>query len=157
MGNYLKRLDVRGAARKCIGILLFLAYVNDIWRNMESTIRLFADDSVIYRKIIKSEDMDELQKALDRLGNERLRMRGHVRCYVAAFGAQLNISKSKVMPIGTWDIMVIPYHTEMKFLGFSITHLYKVCIWRGKRASTGAPKNGKFLFSKYILHDTKNH
>ena len=27
--------------------LLFLAYVNDIWRNMESTIRLFADDCVI--------------------------------------------------------------------------------------------------------------
>jgi len=24
--------------------LLFLAYVNDIWKNMESTIRLFADD-----------------------------------------------------------------------------------------------------------------
>ena len=27
-----------------LGTLLFLAYVNDIWRNMESTIRLFADD-----------------------------------------------------------------------------------------------------------------
>jgi hypothetical protein len=24
--------------------LLFLAYVNDIWKNMESTIKLFADD-----------------------------------------------------------------------------------------------------------------
>ena len=60
-----------------LGPLLSLAYVNDIWRIMESTIRLFADDCVIYRKIIKSEDMDELQKALDRLGewateNERI-------------------------------------------------------------------------------------
>jgi len=27
-----------------LGPLLFLAYVNDIWRNMESTVRLFADD-----------------------------------------------------------------------------------------------------------------
>ena len=27
-----------------LGPLLFLAYVNDIWRNMESTIRLVADD-----------------------------------------------------------------------------------------------------------------
>ena len=27
-----------------LGPLLFLAYVNDIWRNMESTIRLFSDD-----------------------------------------------------------------------------------------------------------------
>ena len=58
-----------------LGPLLFLAYVNDIWRNMESTIRLFADDCVIYRKIIKSEDMDKVQKDLDRLGNGRLRMR----------------------------------------------------------------------------------
>jgi hypothetical protein len=27
--------------------LLFLAYINDIWRNIESTIRLFADDCII--------------------------------------------------------------------------------------------------------------
>jgi hypothetical protein len=30
-----------------LGPLLFLAHVNDIWRNMESTIRLFADDCVV--------------------------------------------------------------------------------------------------------------
>jgi len=36
-----------------LGPLLFLAYVNDIWRNMESTIRLFADDCVIYKKNYK--------------------------------------------------------------------------------------------------------
>jgi hypothetical protein len=35
-----------------LGPLLFLAYVNDILRNIESTIRLLADDCIIYRKII---------------------------------------------------------------------------------------------------------
>jgi len=50
-----------------LGPLLFLAHVNDIWRNMESTIRLFADDRVIYRKIINNEVMEKLQKNLDRL------------------------------------------------------------------------------------------
>ena len=30
-----------------LGPLLFLAYVNDIWRNTELTIRLFADNCVI--------------------------------------------------------------------------------------------------------------
>ena len=50
-----------------LGPLLFLAYVNDIWRNMESTVTVF-DNCVIYRKIMKSEDMDKLQKDLDRLG-----------------------------------------------------------------------------------------
>ena len=33
-----------------LGPLLFLAYVNDIWRNTESTIRLFTDECVIYKK-----------------------------------------------------------------------------------------------------------
>jgi hypothetical protein len=31
-----------------LGPLLFLAHINDIWRNNESNIRLFADDSIIY-------------------------------------------------------------------------------------------------------------
>jgi hypothetical protein len=35
-----------------VGPLLFLANVNDIWRNMESKVRLFADDCIIYRKIL---------------------------------------------------------------------------------------------------------
>ena len=39
-----------------LGPLLFLAYVNDISRYIESTIRIFADDCVIYRKIINKED-----------------------------------------------------------------------------------------------------
>ena len=58
-----------------LGPLLFLAYVNDIWRNMESTVRLFADDCIIYRKIINNADMEKLQKDLDRLGSGRLKMR----------------------------------------------------------------------------------
>ena len=51
-----------------LGPLLFLAYVNDISRSIDSTIRLFADDCVIYRKIINKEDIEKLQKDLDRLG-----------------------------------------------------------------------------------------
>ena len=40
--------------------LLFQGYVNDIRRNMESTIRIFAYDCVIYRKIINNADMEKL-------------------------------------------------------------------------------------------------
>jgi hypothetical protein len=35
-----------------LGSLLFLAYVNDTWKNIESKIRLFADECIIYRKIV---------------------------------------------------------------------------------------------------------
>jgi hypothetical protein len=48
---------------------LFLAYVNDIWRNVESKIRLFADDCVIYRKIVNNHDVEKLQADLNRLGD----------------------------------------------------------------------------------------
>jgi len=54
-----------------LGPLLFLGCVNDIWRNTESTIRLFADDCVIYRKIINNADIEKiekLQKDLDMRG-----------------------------------------------------------------------------------------
>ena len=50
-----------------LGPLLFLAYVNDIWRNTETNTRLFADDCVIYRKITDSSDIDKLQTDLNRL------------------------------------------------------------------------------------------
>jgi retron-type reverse transcriptase len=51
-----------------LGPLLFLAYFNDIWRNIESNIRLFADDCIIYRKINEISDIDKLQKDLNKLG-----------------------------------------------------------------------------------------
>jgi hypothetical protein len=51
-----------------LGPLLFLAHVNDIWRNIESTIQLFADDCIIYRKIMNDSDTEMLQIDLDRLG-----------------------------------------------------------------------------------------
>ena len=64
-----------------LGPLLFLSYVNDIWRNNESNIQLFADDCVIYRKIMDSSDIDKLQTDLNRLGewaveNEMKKNRG---------------------------------------------------------------------------------
>jgi len=52
-----------------LGPLLFLAYVNDIWRNIESKIRFFADDCIIYRKILNIKDVEKLQADLDRLGD----------------------------------------------------------------------------------------
>jgi hypothetical protein len=51
-----------------LGTRLLLAYVSDIWMNIESTIRLFADDSIIYRKILNDRDTEKLQRDLDRLG-----------------------------------------------------------------------------------------
>ena len=99
-----------------LGSLLFLAYVNDIWRNMESTIRLFTDDCVIYRKIINNEDMEKLQKCLDRLGE-----------WVAENAMEINPSKSKAVRFKTakvkdplnYSLMdtLIPEASSCKYLG----------------------------------------
>jgi len=51
--------------RSVLGPLLFLAYINDIRRNIESKIRLFADDCIIYRKIFNINDVEKLQTDLD--------------------------------------------------------------------------------------------
>ena len=49
-----------------LGPLLFLAYVDDIWRDFESTIKFFSVDSVIHRKITNDSDI-ETQIDLDRM------------------------------------------------------------------------------------------
>jgi hypothetical protein len=52
------------------------------------------------------------------------------------------------MAIGTWDIMGIPYHTETKTLGFSITHFGKVCIWRCTAPDTERKTAGNAVIEK---------
>jgi hypothetical protein len=34
-----------------LGPLLFIVYINNIWRNTDTSIKLFADDCIVYRKI----------------------------------------------------------------------------------------------------------
>jgi hypothetical protein len=52
-----------------LGPFLFLAYVNFIWKNIESKIRLFVVDCIIYRKNIKYQGRRKIQTDLDRVGD----------------------------------------------------------------------------------------
>ncbi len=71
-----------------LGPILFLLYINDINENVQSSIRLFADDSIIYRKINSNIDYQILQTYLIQLEkwSDKLQM-------------QLNISKCVHLPI----------------------------------------------------------
>ena len=51
-----------------LGPLLFLVYVNVIWRYIDSSIRLFADKCIIYRKKKNTNDIEYLQNDLNTLG-----------------------------------------------------------------------------------------
>jgi len=50
-----------------LGPLLFLVFINDLpeWVSRQSTVRLFADDSFLYRKIYSRADSVQLQQDLD--------------------------------------------------------------------------------------------
>jgi len=45
--------------------------VNDIWWNTESTIRLLADDCVIYRKIVNKKDHGKIAERSGQAGGVR--------------------------------------------------------------------------------------
>ena len=49
--------------------MLFSLHIHDITADIESEIRLFADDCVCYREIKDKEDTLKLQRDIDRLGN----------------------------------------------------------------------------------------
>jgi len=52
-----------------LGPLFFLVYINDINKEVESTLRLFADDSLLYRQIKTPEDQYILQRDIDKLAD----------------------------------------------------------------------------------------
>ena len=87
---------------------------------MESTIRLFADGCVIYRKIINNADMERSQKDLDRLGE-----------WAVENAMKINPSKSKAVRFTTarvkdplnYSLMgtLIPEARNCKYLGIILS------------------------------------
>ena len=59
-----KKLRGTVSCTSVLGPILFLLYINDINENVQSSIRLFADDSIIYRKINSNIDHPILQTDL---------------------------------------------------------------------------------------------
>ena len=76
-----------------LGPLLFSLYINDIPADIESEIRLFADDCVCYREIKEIEDTVKLQKYIDCLGSwARIWGRGFqpVKCNMVQLSKKAN-------------------------------------------------------------------
>ena len=53
-------------SRQLLGPLLFLAYINNVPPNVQSTARLFTDDCLLYRTIRSNDDSRQLQHDLER-------------------------------------------------------------------------------------------
>jgi hypothetical protein len=80
------RVTSRVLQRSILGPFLFLAYVNDIWRNIESNMQLLADDSIIYKERMESSNIDNLQTDLNRLDD-----------WAVENEMQINPGKSKIV------------------------------------------------------------
>ena len=72
-----------------LGPVLFLIYINDIVMNINSTIKIFADDAKIYRAMKSQSDVDVLQGDLNQLTN-----------WSRKWLLELNEQKCKVMHFG---------------------------------------------------------
>lgn len=73
-----------------LGPLLFLLYINDLSATIQSTIRLYADDCVIYRKISSVHDCIELQNDLIK-----------IETWCLKWQMNINISKTKFLNFST--------------------------------------------------------
>ena len=71
-----------------LGPLMFSLYINDILTDIDSEIRLFADDCVCYREIKDTEDTLKLQKDIDQLG-----------CWARKWGMRFQPVKCNMMQI----------------------------------------------------------
>ena len=77
-----------------LGPTLFLIYINDIADSINSTIRLFADDSVVYRQMNSPDDHRILQEDLEKLveWSKTWQMEFNVdKCAIMNFGTLRNI------------------------------------------------------------------
>ena len=117
-----------------LGPLLFSLYINDISADIESEIRLFADDCVCYREIKNEEDTLKLQRDIDRLGSwaRKLGVRFQpVKCNMMQL---TNKRSSKIQANYTLEGTVLENVESIKYLGVTITndlkwntHISNVC------------------------------
>ena len=79
-----------------LGPLLFLLYINDITDNINSEIRLFADDCILYRTITADSDSIQLQKDINSLHSWSVAWQMNFtvkKCHI------LSISRKKLKPL----------------------------------------------------------
>ena len=116
-----------------IGPVLFLVYINDLPKEVNSTVRLFADDTIMYMAMSGPGDSTSLQQDLDQLAawEEKWKMEFHPqKCSV------LPITRSPSPQINRYQLYghTLKTETDSKYLGITINsklswnnHICNVC------------------------------
>ena len=119
-----------------LGPFVFSLHINDITADIESEIRLFADDCVCYREIKDKEDTLKLQRDIDRLGNwaRKWGMRFQpVKCNMMQL---TNKNLNKIQASYTLEGTVLENVDNIKYLGvttlFSYPQNVKEAAYKGR-------------------------
>ena len=97
-----------------LGPLLFILYINDLSETLTSTVRIFADDSTIYREVLSLSDCILLQEDLDTLSN-----------WTKTWQLPLNIIKCKAMCLSNKrKVHPFTYHLNGTPLDWCLSHKY---------------------------------
>ena len=117
-----------------LGPLLFSLYINDISADIESEIRLFADDCACYREIKNEEDTLKLQRDIDRLGSWARKWGMRFQPVKRNMMQLTNKRSSKIQGNYTLEGTVLENVESIKYLGVTITndlkwntHISNVC------------------------------
>ena len=97
-----------------LGPLMFLLYINDITKDINSPLRLFADDCLLYRVINSVEDINRLQEDLNKLSG-----------WADTWQLKFNISKCTVIRCTkSLSPLTYDYSLHSHILDISDQHMY---------------------------------
>ncbi|KAJ4440472.1 hypothetical protein ANN_08613 [Periplaneta americana] len=99
-----------------LGPLLFIIYVNDLCQDITSNVRLFANDCIIYRKIINNSDVDAIQTDLNNIYNWALKHRMKIN---GSKSKSITFCKTREETSLNYEFsgVVIPQEQCFKYLG----------------------------------------
>ena len=133
--------------------MLFLIYINDLPKNVTSTTRLFADDSLLYRNIGTTEDHRILQEDLSRLETWETDWPmsfNPLKCEV------IRISKKRTQITGSYTIHGHQLATVKsgKYLGVTLTDSLS---WNAHVDQATKKANNSLSFLRRNLYNCPSH
>ena len=138
-----------------LGPLFFLIYINDITENLSpgTMIRLFADDSLLYRTINSQDDVDTLQKDLDLLQSWEVtwKMEFHPqKCQLLKITKKIKFINSKYNIHG----FILEETNAAKYLGVVIDSKLN---WKNQYSAIRKKANKILAFLRRNLKDCPTH
>ena len=132
-----------------LGPLLFLLHINDLPRAVTSSVRLFADDCLLYREVRSPRDQHQLQEDLDSLMK-----------WGSNWGMRFNPSKCTIMRIARkrspltcfYNLagQVLQETSDAKYLGLNISNDLS---WANQTSITAKRGNSVLGFIRRNLHN----